>query len=292
MPSRTKTMLSGSAASADPSGGACTVKVDMAATLQPVRPVARGCALPDLPGWDGRMQDDASERLPVPALPRPLAPGETRQRRSSAQGTLGRRDLVLVTGIDGDRTGKRPRQAFEARLGDMVVIGPVERLHMQRYAGVRREGPEPLLHQFRVETAHLVAGENGLEHEKRTPGYVERDAGQRLVHRNMHVGIARDALHVTERLPDRLAERDAHVLGGVMMIDVEVALGLDRDVNARMPRQQVEHMVEEADAGGNARPAGAVEIDGDLDRGLLGVALDGGLSHVQARSDFVLFNRA
>ena len=95
----------------------------------------------------------------------------------------------------------------------------------------------------------------------------------------MHVGVARDALHVAERLLHRLAERDADVLGGVVVVDMQVALGLDREVDARMARQQVEHVVEEADAGRDRRRAGAVEIDLDLDVGLLGLALDRALAH-------------
>ena len=92
----------------------------------------------------------------------------------------------------------------------------------------------------------------------------------------MWTGIAGDALHVAERLLDRLAERDADILGGVVVVDMQVALGLDRDVDARMPRQQVEHMVEKADAGRDVGHAGAVEVDGDLDVGFLGLALDRG----------------
>ncbi len=106
-----------------------------------------------------------------------------------------------------------------------------------------------------------------------------RDARQRLVHRHMHVGVAGDALHVAERLLHRLAERDADVLGGVVVVDMQVALGLDRDVDARVPRQQIEHVVEEADAGRNVAAAGAVEVDRDLDVGLLGLALHRGLAH-------------
>ena len=130
------------------------------------------------------------------------------------------------------------------------------------------------LHQLGVEGADLVARELDLEHQERPARDVDRDAGQRLVHRQMHVGIAGDALHVAERLLHRLAERDADVLGGVVVVDVQVALGLDRDVDARMARQQVEHVVEEADAGRDRRRAGAVEIDRDRDVGFLGVALD------------------
>ena len=106
-----------------------------------------------------------------------------------------------------------------------------------------------------------------------------RDARQRLVHRHMHIGIAGDALHVAERLLHRLAERDADVLGGVVVVDVQVALGLDRDVDARVARQQIEHVVEEADAGRNRRDAPAVEVDFDLDVGFLGLALHRAFAH-------------
>ena len=149
---------------------------------------------------------------------------------------------------------------------------PYKRLDMQRDAGIHREGLEPLADQLGVEGADLVAPELRLEHQERPAGHVDRDARQRLVHRQVHVGIAGDALHVAERLLHRLAERDADILGGVVVVDMQVALGLDRDVDARMARQQVEHVVEKADAGRDRRRAGAVEVDRDLDVGLLGCA--------------------
>jgi hypothetical protein len=46
-----------------------------------------------------------------------------------------------------------------------------------------------------------------------------------------------------------------------------------------MPRQQIEHVIEEADAGRNRRAAAAVEIDLDLDVGVLGLALHGRFAH-------------
>ncbi len=100
----------------------------------------------------------------------------------------------------------------------------------------------------------------------------------------MHVGIAGDALHVAERLLHGLAERDADILGGVVIIDMQVALGLDRDVHAGMPGQQVQHVVEKADAGLDLRAAGAVEGDLDRDVGFLGFALDLGFAHDSSRS--------
>ena len=118
----------------------------------------------------------------------------------------------------------------------------------------------------------LARDEVDLEHQKRPAGNVDRDAGQRLVHRQVDVGVARDALHVAERLLHRLAERDADILGRVVVIDVQVALGPHRDVDQRVARQLVEHVVEKADAGRDRRRAAAVEVDRDGDVGFLGLA--------------------
>ena len=97
---------------------------------------------------------------------------------------------------------------------------------------------------------------------------------QRLVHGKVERGVAGDAAPLAERLGDGLAERNAGVLDGVVVVDVQVALGLDRHVDQRVARKLLQHMVEEADAGGDIEAAGAVDIDGDRDRGLLGLAAD------------------
>ena len=75
----------------------------------------------------------------------------------------------------------------------------------------------------------------------------------------------------------RLAEDDADVLGGVVLVDMEVALGLDGEVDEAVAGDLLEHVVEEADAGRDLGTAGAVEVDADRDVGLLGLAL-----HVRA----------
>ena len=85
-----------------------------------------------------------------------------------------------------------------------------------------------------------------------------------------------------ERLFYGLSERDADVFGGVMMVDMEVADRLDRDVDARMAGEQIEHVVEKADPGGDIGHACAVEVHAHLDIGLLGLALDGGAAHENA----------
>ena len=65
------------------------------------------------------------------------------------------------------------------------------------------------------------------------------------------------------------------ILGRVVLVDMEIALGLQRDVDQGVAGQLLDHMVEEADPGRDLVGAGPVEIDGGRDRGLLGPARDG-----------------
>ena len=100
------------------------------------------------------------------------------------------------------------------------------------------------------------------------PRHVDRARRQRLVHRHGRVAVARDAAAVAERLVERLAEHDADVLGGVVRAGLEVAGRLDVEVEARVAREQVEHVVEEPDAGRGRALAGAVQREPQADAGL------------------------
>ncbi len=96
--------------------------------------------------------------------------------RSSAERALRRRDFVFGSRIDCHCRTQSARQAFEARLGNMMVIGAIKRLGVQCDAGVHGERLEPFLHQFGVERPDLVAYKLCLEHQERPPGNVDGDA--------------------------------------------------------------------------------------------------------------------
>ena len=161
----------------------------------------------------------------------------------------------------------------------MVVVAAIEVLDVQRDPGVLGEGLEELAEQLAVHLADLAAREGHLPHQIGPAGNVDGATRHRLVHRQVDVGIAGDALHVAERLADGLAQRDADILHRVVLVDVEVALCLDRQVDQAVAGDLVQHVVEEADAGLDSPLAGAVEVDGDRDVGFLGFARDGGAAH-------------
>src|SRR3546814_8711136 len=64
-----------------------------------------------------------------------------------------------------------------------------------------------------------------------------------------------------------------------MEVDVQVALGLDFEVDHAVPGELLQHVVEKADSGRGTAHAGAVQIDPDPDLRLPGGALDARLAH-------------
>ena len=81
-------------------------------------------------------------------------------------------------------------------------------------------------------------------------------------------------LRVAQRLAERLAQADAHVLDGVVGIDLDVARGVDLEVEEPVLRDRLQHVVEERHRRGDPALARAVDVEGELDRGLVGLALD------------------
>src|SRR5208337_304254 len=93
------------------------------------------------------------------------------------------------------------------------------------------------------------------------PAQIDRTGDQRLVHRQREMAVAANSGPIAQGLTYGQPQADADVLDGVMLIDVQVALGLDNQVNGGMLGQEREHVIEEADASRDLAAAAAVEID-------------------------------
>ena len=70
-------------------------------------------------------------------------------------------------------------------------------------------------------------------------------------------------------------ENDAHVLHRVMLIDVQVAARLEIQVEAAVPGEKLQHVIEKANAGRDLVSAAAVQIQAPADIGLGGLAMQG-----------------
>lgn len=131
-----------------------------------------------------------------------------------------------------------------------------------------------ILDQLRVELADLGVAERRLEHEIISPAQIERARDKRLVHRQREVAVARDARFVAQGLLECLADRDARVFDGVVIIDMQVAIGFDREVERAVLGEERQHVVKEPNARFDLALAAAVEVERDANLGFAGVALD------------------
>ncbi|MCY1282374.1 hypothetical protein D9M70_312100 [compost metagenome] len=92
------------------------------------------------------------------------------------------------------------------------------------------------------------------------------------------MAVAADALLVADGLGEGLAEGDADVLDGMVVVDMQVALALDVQVDQAVAGDLVHHVLEEGNPGIEAGLARSIQVDGNLDLGFQGVARDGCLA--------------
>ena len=145
------------------------------------------------------------------------------------------------------RDAQRARERLEHRFDVVMAGAPVQHLDVHVRARADREAFEEVVHELGLQIADLEDVDSQIDRGVRASAEIDRGDGQRLVHRHDEVAGAVDAAPLPERGRDRLAERDAEVLDGVMLIDVEVARRVDAQVERAVARKQLEHVIEKAD---------------------------------------------
>ncbi len=181
--------------------------------------------------------------------------------------------------VDRDGDAQGAGEGLEAGLDHVVGVGAVANRDVQGQFGAVGDGAEELLGQLGVEAGDRGGGQVGVEDAVRPARDVDRALRQRLVHRHHGRAVAPDPGAVAERLVERLPEHDADVLHGVVGAGLQIAVRLDLQAQPPVAGKQVEHVVEEADAGRGARLP-PVEVEREPDLGLGGAAIAcGGAAH-------------
>ena len=93
------------------------------------------------------------------------------------------------------------------------------------------------------------------------------------------MAVTADASLVAQRLGEGLAQTDADVLGGVVGVDMQIALGFDIEVDQPVARHLVEHVIEKGNTGLEDASPRAIEVDLDANPGFQGIAREFGLPH-------------
>ena len=101
---------------------------------------------------------------------------------------------------------------------------PVPR-QVERDAGGPRERLERVLDELERQPADALAAERQVDDGVRPAADVDDRVGDRLVHRDRALTEPRDPGPIAERLREGRAEDERDVLDGVVLVDLEVAVG-------------------------------------------------------------------
>src|SRR5690606_20919684 len=147
---------------------------------------------------------------------------------------------------------------------------------------------EELARQVDIEAADVRAGEGHVVEEPGAPGKVDDHPREGLIEGHVSMAVPAHAGLVAHGGRKGLAQRDADVFHGVMVVDVDVAIAVDVEVDQAVAGDLVEHVVQEGNPGVDALAARAIEIDGCSHAGFLGIAGNVGGTHVRLECRWVL----
>jgi hypothetical protein len=228
------------------------------------------------------------------------------------QHTLRTPNLALPLLDDRCGVSDSNSQRLESTLCPVVVVVSPDAINMQCSPAVLRKALQTMRNHLRTQVAQLLPLKPQIRNAVRPIAQIDDRATQRLVERRIRMSEAREACASLQRILERRAERQERVLSCVVVVDVQVALDPDSEGPASVLGEGVDHVVEEADAGVDLDLLGggllcgmlfvdllafavqvlfvvrrpevgvfvggelaAVEVDGDLDFGLVGVFVEG-----------------
>ena len=154
----------------------------------------------------------------------------------------------------------------------MVRIAAAMHAQMQVHAGFVGQSLHEILHEHRLEIAHPLLFYFDIVGKINAPADIHDGGAQCLVQWHRRLAEPPNPRAVPERLPECASKHDPDVFDHMMVIDMEVAAGLDCEVKEAMASEAREHVVEKRHASTNFAVAATVDLELDGDLGLTGFA--------------------
>ena len=171
--------------------------------------------------------------------------------------------IDVATDCHFQRTGK----GLEDALYLVVLVLPFG-TDVEVHAGGVAQALEEVEKHLGRHFTDLLALELSIPHQPGTAAEVEGHLAQTVVHRQA-VAVALNAALVAKSLQQTFAESQCRVLDGVVLVDLEVALGVNGEVHHAVLAYLLEHVVEESQSGLDVTLTRAVEVHLNIDVGLL-----------------------
>mmetsp|Transcript_8064 Transcript_8064/g.15781 ORF Transcript_8064/g.15781 Transcript_8064/m.15781 type:complete len:478 (-) Transcript_8064:1421-2854(-) len=179
---------------------------------------------------------------------------------------------VAELAILGHSHAQGTSQGLEGGLCAVVVVLAGQTLHVEGHAGVGGEALQRMLQHLGGHRSDHWAFESQGHVGRWAAGDINDRPGKRLIQGHQSRTESRDPLLIPQGVLEGGSNSKGHIFRGVVVVDVQIAFALDVEINPRVLRQCSEHVVVESNAGLNVRLSRTVEIHGDRDRRLLGLA--------------------
>ena len=171
----------------------------------------------------------------------------------------------------------------------MVRIGAIQLADMKRQAAVVHDSHKKFLHQFGVVGADFLGWNLQAKAEMGATGTIQNHLHQCFIKRCHKVTEALDATPMTQRLSQSLTHGNAHILIGVVIIDMGISDGLDLQVDQTMAADLMQHVIEKGDTSAGLAVPAAIQVQTNLHVRLACDSMNLPLScHPVAFNDFIV----
>ena len=135
---------------------------------------------------------------------------------------------------------------------------------MQCHPGIACHSMEELFHQLGGKGPDAAIPDVEVDIRLSTTAKVERAQHEGFIHWDSGISVTGNTRLVAKGLAQRHPEDNPDILDRVVVIDVEIPTRVDGQINQTMPGDLGEHVLEEADAGGEGGCALSIEVDGEV----------------------------
>ena len=167
----------------------------------------------------------------------------------------------VVSRIGFDRCTDRSGRRFKNRFADVMTVATVVQLNVKIAQQICRHRLPKIFDQFTVKIADLWRRKAGIEHHEIPAAQIDGGRHQRFFHRQGKMAVATNSLFVAQRFSHHLTDADTSVFDGVMLVNVQVSIRVNGQIDQRVFRKQLQHMIEKSDSSLNRRLPRSVQID-------------------------------
>src|SRR5277367_2531790 len=143
----------------------------------------------------------------------------------------------------------RARQRLEGRLDNVMRVAAADQVEVQVHSDFVGQRLHKVVHQLGLEVADALLADGDVVSQVRAAADIDNRSADGLVERYGRLAEALDSGAIAKRLAKGPAYYDADVLDRVMVVYVQIAAGLDLQIEKSVAREALEHVIEERHAG-------------------------------------------